>query len=108
MVFSTLGMAKHPLSESTLLDNCGALHIINSRKRLDPGTFTAPDNNDLVEAKTTTFPVSGRGKPNGPKGSKVDLVLERVAVVEGFHVIISTRLLTFGIWVWTACFGLVL
>jgi hypothetical protein len=30
---------KHPLSSYTLYDNYGALHVVNSKSLLNPGTF---------------------------------------------------------------------
>ncbi|KAG6208858.1 hypothetical protein E4U34_007759, partial [Claviceps purpurea] len=83
----------HALFDSTLYDNCGALHVVNSRDRLVPGSFVPSDESDYLEAATTSFKISGRGTRviknilNGVNGEKSeDLTLLDVAVVEGFHV----------------------
>lgn len=105
--FSTLAYARHPLSDSTVFDNCGAIHVVNSRDLLEPGTYVATKDGEHVAAGSATFPISGKGRRvlpkalDGPKGrNTVDLVLEDVAVVEGFHVnIISEALLNrAGVW----------
>jgi hypothetical protein len=98
-VYSTLDFSRHPLSESTLLDNCGATHVVNDVQMLDEGTFVKELPGRTVEAGSSSLPVIGRGTRtiksilNGKNG-KVDLVLRNVAVVEGFHVnIVSEALL---------------
>ncbi|KAG6308451.1 hypothetical protein E4U45_000991 [Claviceps purpurea] len=50
----------HALFNSTLYDNCGALHVVNSRDRLVPGSFVPSDESDYLEAATTSFKISGR------------------------------------------------
>jgi hypothetical protein len=98
-VYSTLDFSRHPLSESTLLDNCGATHVVNDIRLLDKGSFVPERPGCTVEAGSSSLPILGRGTRtiksilNGKKG-KVDLVLNDVAVVEGFHVnIVSEALL---------------
>ncbi|KAG5929133.1 hypothetical protein E4U60_007504, partial [Claviceps pazoutovae] len=83
----------HALFDSTLYDNCVALHVVNSRDRLEPGSFVPSDELDYLEAATTSFKISGRGTRvmrnvlNGVNGERTeDLTLLDVAVVEGFHV----------------------
>jgi hypothetical protein len=39
LVASTLEFSKHPLSESTVLDNYGATHLVNDVRKLDKGTY---------------------------------------------------------------------
>jgi hypothetical protein len=98
-VFSTLDFSRHPLSESTLLDNCGAPHVVNDVRMLDEGTFVKERPGRTVEAGSSSLPIIGRGTRtiksilNGKNG-KADLILRDVAVVEGFHVnIVSEALL---------------
>ncbi|KAG6323086.1 hypothetical protein E4U44_002895 [Claviceps purpurea] len=88
----------HALFNSTLYDNCGALHVVNSRDRLVPGSFVPSDGSDYLEAATTSFKISGRGTRvmknilNGINVEKSeDLTLLDVAVVEGFHVNIASE-----------------
>ena len=106
-VFSTVTFGKHKLFDSTVIDNCGALHLVNHRDKLVPGSFIPSIHYESVESGTTSFPISGRGKRviekvlTGPAGPKtVDLVLTNVAVIDNFHVnIVSEALMTkSGIW----------
>ncbi|KAG5987008.1 hypothetical protein E4U52_007991 [Claviceps spartinae] len=93
-------------AESTLLDNCGAMHVVNDRNKLEKGTFRETTD-DYLEAGTTSFPISGRGTRiirnviNGNDGHNTkDLILHDVAVVEGFHVNIvsESRLVDQNVW----------
>lgn len=45
VIFSTPGVSNHPLSRSTVYDNCGGTHLVNNRSLLEPGT--------ILEAKCT-------------------------------------------------------
>ncbi|KAL5422826.1 hypothetical protein PMIN06_013112, partial [Paraphaeosphaeria minitans] len=47
-VYSTLHSDAHPLSECTILDSAAAVHLVNDRERLVPGTFRS--SNESVEA----------------------------------------------------------
>jgi hypothetical protein len=38
-VYATISSFRHALSASTLLDNCGAMHVVNSASLLEPGSF---------------------------------------------------------------------
>ena len=106
-IYATLNFARHPLSDSTLLDNCGAMHLVNSKDLLEPGTFRPARPDEVVECGSSALPILGFGKRtikdifNGPNGAGTeDLVLNNVAVVEGFHVNIvsEARLLKAGVW----------
>lgn len=100
-VFATWDSTPHPLSTSTVLDNCGAIHLINSVKHLVPGSFRKATGTDTVEAGTSSLEVLGYGTRrfenvlHGAQGpSTEDLILENVAVVDKFHVnIVSEALL---------------
>ncbi|TXB98079.1 hypothetical protein FocTR4_00017044 [Fusarium oxysporum f. sp. cubense] len=96
----------HPLTRSTLLDTCGATHLVNSIAMLEKNSFI-PTYGDYVEAGDTSFPILGKGTRvihkivNGPSGTKTQsLTLSDVVVVEGFHTnIVSEALLrTSGAW----------
>lgn len=99
-VYAALDFSRHPLAESTLLDNCGATHVVNSVDMLDKGTFVKDRFGSTVEAGSSSLPILGRGTRtikgvlNQPDGGKADLTLHDVAVVEGFLVnIVSEALL---------------
>jgi hypothetical protein len=106
-VYNIMDFDAHPLSESTILDNGAATHLVNSADRLVPGTFRPADSTDTVEAGTQALPVSGRGARlfknalHGKRGPYTeDLLLQDVVVVEGFHVniISEARLQEKGVW----------
>jgi hypothetical protein len=90
-VYLTLDFSRHPLLESTLLDNCGVTHVMNDVYMLDKGTFVKERLRRAVKARTSSLPIIGRDTRtiksilNGKNG-KVDLVLRDVTVIEGFHV----------------------
>jgi hypothetical protein len=106
-VYSTLNLGKHPLSSSTLFDNCGAVHLVNNKDLIEQGSFRRADPGDMVECGSSSLPITGYGVRvlknclNGPNGpASEDLVLKNVAVIEGFHVnIVSEALLAEkGVW----------
>jgi hypothetical protein len=100
-IFTTGGAGHTVYSSSTLLDNCGATHLVNDMALLVPGSFVRSTTDDVVVSGKESYPVQGRGRRimkgifNGANGpSTVDLTLTNVAVVEGFHVnIVSEKLL---------------
>jgi len=84
--------SRHPLYQSTILDNGAAVHLVNNRDLLVPGTFRKAESHEHIDAGTQSLPVDGYGTRiiknlltglNGPK--TVDLQLSNVRVVEGFH-----------------------
>ena len=102
-----LDFSRHPFSQSTLLDNCGAMHVVNNKALLDEGSFVPARVGECVEAGTTQFLIIGRGTRtiknvvNGEKGKKQHyLELKDIAVVKGFHVNIvsKARLREKGAW----------
>ncbi|KAL8296162.1 hypothetical protein RB600_001584 [Gaeumannomyces tritici] len=101
-VFSAFNNAKHQYFDSTLLDNCGATHLVNSLDKLDQGTFVPSTSIETVECGTQVLPVLGRGKRTfrGVLSNGADLELLEVAVVENFHVniISEARLGTAKVW----------
>jgi hypothetical protein len=106
-VYSTMDFNAHPLSHSTILDNGAALHLVNNKELLVPGSFKKSVRLETVEAGTQAFPISGQGTRiiagvvNGTRGACTeDLVLHNVAVVDGFHVNIVSEARLFVKEVW--------
>jgi hypothetical protein len=106
-IFATPLHSKHPLSNCTLLDNCGATHLVNDKALLVEGSLVKSSLGDEVESGTQILPVLGRGRRlfknalHGENGRFTeDLELVDVAVVEDFHVniIAEAALLKKGIW----------
>ncbi|KAF7543855.1 hypothetical protein G7046_g9919 [Stylonectria norvegica] len=106
-IYASLAQARHPLSESTLFDNCGAVHLVNSIDRLVKGSFIPDSEPSFVEAGTTQCRVLGKGKrffpalfDNETGDRRGNLTIDNVVVVEGFHTnIVSEALLrNVGIW----------
>jgi hypothetical protein len=60
-IYATLDFSRHPLLQSTLLDNYGAMHLVNSKELINPGTFVKAKIDDYVEVGTTVIPITGRG-----------------------------------------------
>ena len=84
--------SRHPLHLSTILDNGASVHLVNDRNLLEPGSFKKAKDHEHVDAGTQSLPVDGYGVrvmrklltgPNGPK--TIDLKLNNVRVIEGFH-----------------------
>jgi hypothetical protein len=94
----------HYLSMSTILDSGAAVHLVNDRDLLEPGTFKPATSTQCIDAGTQSLPISGTGTRvlkgifNGKKGPHTeDLTLTDVRVVEGFHVnIVSSHKLKLG------------
>lgn len=106
-VYSIMDFSRHPLADSTVLDNCGAVHLVNDVELLVPGSFVPSQEQESVEAGTQTIPIIGKGTRklekalHGAKGPNTeDLTLSDVAVVPGFHVniISEARLRQAGAW----------
>ncbi|KAG6177118.1 hypothetical protein E4U10_000312 [Claviceps purpurea] len=105
-VFTATENHSHMLANSTLFDNCGAMHVVYNEALLEPGSFKLTFG-DCLEAGTTSFPIYGRGTRiiknilHGNKGPCTeDLILNDVAVVRGFHVNIvsESKLVEKNIW----------
>jgi hypothetical protein len=106
-IYAAHSTEPHVLASSTLLDNCGAMHLVNQRSLLDPDSFKRTDKNEWVDAGASSFPISGYGTRTlknalmDEQGNKtVSLTLSSVAVVEGFHVSIvsEAKLGQAGLW----------
>ena len=97
MVFTTLAYSRYPFADSTLLDNYSAAYIVNNKALLEPRSFIKCSNSS-IDSRTSSLPISGRGQRiiqgvlQGPAGDNtVDLILNKVAIVEGFHVNIISK-----------------
>jgi hypothetical protein len=98
---------KHPLSSSTIYDNGAAVHVVNDRNLLVPGSFKRSPSEISIVAGTQYLPISGTGKRvikkalDGRHGQQTeDLTLTDVNVIDGFHVnIVAAALLKqAGVW----------
>jgi len=88
-----LDFARYPLSASTLLNNCSATHLINSKELLELRFFIKAIYNKCVEAGSFSLPILGRGKRVIKKAlnsvaslNSEDLTLSDVIVVKGFYI----------------------
>jgi hypothetical protein len=99
-VYSTLDFLQHLLSESTLLDNCNAMHVVNDVQMLNERTFIKELPRCTVKARSSSLLVIGRNTYTiksilNRKNSKVDLVLRNMVMVKGFHVNIMFKALLY-------------
>jgi hypothetical protein len=87
-----LDFLRYPLSQSTLLDNCGTMYLVNSKNLINSGTFIKAKINNYVKAGITSLPIIGYGtriiknvvnRPMGPRTK--DLILYDIIVIKGFH-----------------------
>lgn len=60
-IFTLSTKLPHQLSESTLLNNYGASHLINTQNLLIPSSFRVAELGDRVEVGTTSFLIIRRG-----------------------------------------------
>lgn len=106
-VYSVLPSRRHPLADSTLLDNCGAVHVVNAKDLLLPDSITPTDPVPL-DVGTGQCAITAYGTRvitkvfNGARGERTeDLTLKEVALVEGFHtnIVSEARLLEKGVWI---------
>lgn len=106
-IYSTMDFSRHPFADSTLLDNCGATHLVNNKALLVQDSFVQSTHDEFVEAGTQALPIIGRGKRmfvnalQDEQGNYTrNLTITNVAVVYNFHVniISEKRLADAGIW----------
>jgi hypothetical protein len=96
-----LDFALHLLSESTLLDNYNAIHLVNNVKRLDKASFIKSLVTNTVKASIILLPILGhstcmfKGLLNGIKGKKVDLILFDIIIIKGFLINIVLKALLY-------------
>ena len=106
-IYNTMESTPHPLTQCTVFDTGGAMHLVNDISLLDGQEYAPSPSSDYVESGTTRIPIIGRGtrtikgittrpdsEPNG------DLILSNVAYIPGFHVNIvsETKLREAGLW----------
>ena len=85
---------KHSLLESTLLNNCRAMHLINSKNKLKPKTFEQISLNLIVKCRTFLLLIIKFEKciiRGIFKGEFKDLTLNCIAVVKGFYINIISK-----------------
>nr|CEG03241.1 unnamed protein product [Fusarium acuminatum CS5907] len=106
MVMFTQQRTSHPLGKSTCFDTCAAVHVVNDRRLLVPGSYEDA-NGAFVQAGSGHFEISGFGTRvlekvlNGPEGARsISLTLEKCAVIEGFHtnLVSAAALQEKGVW----------
>ena len=105
-VYTTLDFSRYLLSESTLLDNYRAIHLVNYKERLSPRSFIKARSDEYIDASSLSLPILGRGTRvikdylNRERGlGTEDLTLYDIVVVEGFYINIvsEARLYVAGI-----------
>jgi hypothetical protein len=88
-----LDFLRYPLSASTLLDNCGAMHLVNSKDLLELGSFVKALFNKYIEAGSSSLLILRRGikvikkainKVVGPNIK--DLRLSDIIIIKGFYI----------------------
>ena len=97
-MYSILSHSRHPLSLSTLFDNCGAIHLVNDKSLLDPGSFIKVNGPEHIKAGTSSLPILSRSTRTfkgiinkAHSEAAKDLVLKDVAVIKGFYVNIISK-----------------
>jgi hypothetical protein len=88
-----LDFLRYPLSASTLLDNCSATHLVNSKDLLKLRSFVKALFNKCVEAGSLSLLILGRGTKvikkaiNGAAGPNIkNLCLFDIIVIKGFYI----------------------
>jgi hypothetical protein len=88
-----LDFSRYPLSASTLLDNCGATHLVNNKELLVLRSFTKAAYNECVKASSFSLPILRHSKRVIKKVlnsvaslNSEDLTLLDVIVVKGFYI----------------------
>ena len=89
-----------------MFDNCGLVYLVNNEDKLKPDSFILAALNEVVEVRSLALLILGRRRRvlrdmlKHPKSSKtIDLELENVVLVEGFHIniVLEALLLKSGI-----------
>jgi hypothetical protein len=101
-----LDFSKYLLSDSTLLDNCRAMHLVNSKDKLVPGLFSLARAGQVVKAGLSQLSIIKyrkrviKGIFDSAKGlGTVDLELSKVVVVDSFYIniVLEAYLLKAGV-----------
>ena len=80
---------KHSLLKSTLLNNCRAIHLINSKDKLKPKIFKQVSSKLVVKCKTLLLPIIKFEKciiRGIFKGEFKNLTLNYITIVENFYI----------------------
>ncbi len=88
-----LDFVRHLLSASTLMDNCGAIYLVNSKDLLKPGIFVLVTLDKIVKARLLVLLILGHGTcimkrvlHRTSRPNTIDLILKEVAMVKGFYI----------------------
>ena len=60
-IYATLNFLRYLLLESTLIDNCGVMYLVNSKDLLKPSLFIKVSLNKSVKARSFTLLILGYG-----------------------------------------------
>jgi hypothetical protein len=101
-----LDFLRYPLLASTLINNCSAMHLINSKDLLKPNLFIKSSINKSVKAGLSALLIIKRGTYiiKRALNSKLriaiaNLILKNVAIIKGFYIniILEAYLLKLGV-----------
>jgi hypothetical protein len=88
-----LDFSRYLLSISTLLDNCSATHLVNSKELLELRSFIKVAYNKCVEASSFSLLILGYSKRVIKKSlnniaslNLKDLVLLNIIIIKGFYI----------------------
>jgi hypothetical protein len=88
-----LDFSRHPLSASTLLDNCSAIYLVNSKELLKLRSFIKIAYNKCVEAGSFSLPILRHSKRVIKKvlnsiasPNSEDLTLTNIIIIKGFYI----------------------
>jgi hypothetical protein len=93
-----LDFSRYPLFQSTLLNNYGAIYLVNSKDLINSSTFIKAKINNYVKAGITSLPIirysthiikNVINRPIGPRTK--DLILYNIIVIKGFHINIISK-----------------
>jgi hypothetical protein len=96
-----LNFSKHLLLESTLFNNCNAIHLVNNKEQLDKSSFVKLLVELVVKARTFILLITRHDTRtfkrlfNKRDSKKVNLVLCNVVVVKSFYINIILKALLF-------------
>ena len=92
-MYTTLDFSRYLLFASTLLDNCSATHLVNSKELLKLKSFIKVAYNKCVEASSFNLLILGHNKRVIKKvlnsvasPNSEDLTLSDIVVIKGFYI----------------------
>jgi hypothetical protein len=93
-----LDFLRYPLFASTLLNNCSAIHLVNSKELLELRSFIKVAYNKCIEAGSFSLPILGCSKRVIKKvlnsvisPNSEDLTLLDIIIVKGFYINIISK-----------------